>query len=99
MQVKSIAECSYGSITSTFIKLPFVIKIFVLTIFEWQFYTYFTVYKLLCKHKNEDFSKNALLSRLNLNTLAVTVSHFVTNMNIYEDTSIMSIIPINLTEV
>ena len=91
------------AILLTFIKLPFVIKIFVLSIFEWQFYTDFTVYKLLCKHKNEDFSKNALLSallsRLNLNTLAVTVSHFVTNMNIYEDTSIMSIIPINLTEV
>ena len=30
MQVKSIAECS---------KLPFVIKIFVLSIFEWPFFT------------------------------------------------------------
>ena len=28
---------------STFIKLPFVIKIFVLSIFEWPFYTGFTV--------------------------------------------------------
>ena len=28
---------------ATFIKLPFVIKIFVLSIFEWQFYTGFTV--------------------------------------------------------
>ena len=37
MQVKSIAECS--TILSTFIKLPFVIKIFVLSIFEWPFYT------------------------------------------------------------
>ena len=27
---------------STFIKLPFVIKIFVLSIFEWRFYTGFT---------------------------------------------------------
>ena len=89
----------HSAILSTFIKLPFVIKIYVLSIFEWQFYTDFTVFKLLCKHKNEDFSKNALLSRLNLNTLAVTVSHFVTNMNIFEDTNIMSIIPINLTEV
>ena len=35
MQVKSIAECS--------IKLPFAIKIFVLSIFEWPFYTGFTV--------------------------------------------------------
>ena len=30
---------------STFIKLPFVIKIFVLSIFEWPFYTAFTVPK------------------------------------------------------
>ena len=48
MQVKSIAECSKGSILgafqgehsailSTFIVLPFVIKIFVLSIFEWPF--------------------------------------------------------------
>ena len=43
MQVKSIAECSKG-ILLTFIKLPFVIKIFVLSIFEWPFYTGFTVY-------------------------------------------------------
>ena len=52
MQVKSIAECSKGSILQqrehsaillTFIKLPFVIKIFVLFIFEWLFYRGFTV--------------------------------------------------------
>ena len=46
MQVKSIAECSKGAfsaIFSTFIKLPFVIKIFVLSIFEWPFYTGFTI--------------------------------------------------------
>ena len=35
MQVKRIAECSKG----TLIKLPFVIKIFVLPIFEWPFNT------------------------------------------------------------
>ena len=28
---------------STFIKLPFVIKIFILSIFEWPFYTGFNV--------------------------------------------------------
>ena len=32
-----------SAILSTFIKLPFVIKIFVLSIFEWSFYTGFTV--------------------------------------------------------
>ena len=29
----------HSAILSTFIKLPFVIKVFVLSIFEWQFYT------------------------------------------------------------
>ena len=41
MQVKSIAECF--KILLTFIELPFVIKIFVLSIFELLFYTGFTV--------------------------------------------------------
>ena len=34
----------HSAIFSTFIKLPFVIKIFVLSIFEWPFYTDFTVF-------------------------------------------------------
>ena len=34
----------HSAIVSTFIKLPFVIKTFVLSIFEWPFYTGFTVY-------------------------------------------------------
>ena len=33
----------HSAILSTFIKLPFVTKIFVLSIFEWPFYTGFTV--------------------------------------------------------
>ena len=33
----------HSAILSTFIMLPFVIKIFVLSIFEWPFYTGFTV--------------------------------------------------------
>ena len=48
---KSIAECSKGRIQIsalclTFVKLPFVIKIFVLSVFQWPFYTglSFTVY-------------------------------------------------------
>ena len=40
MQVKSIAECY--PLLSTFVKLPFVIEIFILSIFEWLFYTGFT---------------------------------------------------------
>ena len=46
MQVKSIAECSkweHSAILLTCIKLLFVIKMFVLSIFEWPFYTGFTV--------------------------------------------------------
>ena len=33
----------HSAILLAFIKLPFVIKIFVLSIFEWPFYTVFTV--------------------------------------------------------
>ena len=33
----------HAAILPTFFKLPFVIKIFVLSIFEWLFYTGFTV--------------------------------------------------------
>ena len=43
MQVKIIAECSNSAILSTFIKLPFIIQIIVLSIFKWPFYTGFTV--------------------------------------------------------
>ena len=52
MHVKSISECSRGggggasAILSTFVKLPFVNKIFVLSIFEWLIYTGFIVYTL-----------------------------------------------------
>ena len=38
MQVKSIAECSFS-------KLPFVVKTFVLSIFEWLLKTGFTVFQ------------------------------------------------------
>ena len=34
----------HSAILSTFIKLPFVIKIFVLSIFEWKFYTGFALF-------------------------------------------------------
>ena len=33
----------HSAILSTFIKVPFVMKIFALSIFEWPFYTGFTV--------------------------------------------------------
>ena len=44
MQVNCIAECQgHSAILLPFIKLQFAIKIFVLSIFEWPFYTGFTV--------------------------------------------------------
>ena len=46
MHLKSIAECSKGSILQYFgpcIKLPHVFKTFVLSIFEWPLKTGFTV--------------------------------------------------------
>ena len=36
-------QVEHSAILSTFIKPPIVIKIFVLSIFEWLFYTGFTV--------------------------------------------------------
>ena len=36
-------QVEHSAILSTFIKIPFVIKMFVLSIFEWPFYTCFTV--------------------------------------------------------
>ena len=45
MQVKGIAECSKGS--SLQYIWPSVIKIFILSIFEWLFYKGFTVLKII----------------------------------------------------
>ena len=42
------------AILSTFIKLPFVIKIFVSSIFEWPFYTGFTVYPSKKEGKDQE---------------------------------------------
>ena len=39
-------QLEHSAILSTFIKLQFVIKIFALSVFEWPFYTCFTVFKL-----------------------------------------------------
>ena len=39
----------HSALLSTCIKLALVIKIFVLSIFEWPFYTGFTVYQLCCE--------------------------------------------------
>ena len=46
MQVKSIAEWENSAIILTTINLLFVIKIFVLSFFEWPVYTGFTVLQI-----------------------------------------------------
>ena len=42
----------HSAILSTFIKLPVAIKIFVVSIFEWPFYSGFTVVYILLSVKN-----------------------------------------------
>ena len=57
MQVKSIAmlQREHSAKLSTFIKLPFLIKTLVLSIFEWPLKTGFTVFLIL---KNAFVLKN-----------------------------------------
>ena len=50
LQVKSVEKWEHSVILLAFIKLPFVIKIFVLSIFEWPFYTGFTVLVFNSEH-------------------------------------------------
>ena len=50
MQVKVLqnAPTEHSAIILTFIKLPFVFKTFVLSVFEWPLKTGFTVYVFAC---------------------------------------------------
>ena len=45
------AAREHSAILSTFIKLPFVFKIFVLSMFEWPLKTGFTVYHMCWDHR------------------------------------------------
>ena len=51
----------HSAILLTFIKLPFVIKTFVLSRFEWPFYTYFTVD---CTHRFATLRAFAIYSKI-----------------------------------
>ena len=51
----------HSAILSTFIKLPFVIKIIVLSIFEWPLKTGFTV-NLTCRHGSVSFTRQRILT-------------------------------------
>ena len=44
---------NHSAILSTFVKLPIVIKIFVLSIFEWPFYTGFASFAIILKGSRE----------------------------------------------
>ena len=46
-------QMEHSAILSTFIKLPIVIKIFILSIFEWPFYTGFSVCLSICRDSGE----------------------------------------------
>ena len=57
----------HSAILLTFIKLPFVIKILVLSIFVWPFYTGFTIYHCpLTRTSDTCYSKRKLLRTLNI---------------------------------
>ena len=52
-------QAEHSAILSTFIKLPFVIKIFVLSIFEWLLKTGFTeIFHHIPKKTNLDMNNN-----------------------------------------
>ena len=76
MQVKSIAE--FAKICLIFIKLPIVIKIFVLSIFEWPSYTGFNT---TCPHLKNSVDPNQLASDstlLKITNCTLLVKHAVT---------------------
>ena len=55
-------QLEHSAILSTFFKLPFINKIFVLSIFEWPFYTGFTV----CLNSLISLSKNIRASNFHI---------------------------------
>ena len=80
MQVKGIAECSkHSAILSTSIKLPFFIKTFDLSIFEWSFKTGFTVFTSWAKNSVDpnhltleaSWSESALFLQIGFNMAGV----------------------------
>ena len=76
-----MVQGEHSAILSTFIKLPFVIKIFVLSIFEWPFYIGFTVF-----HN---------LSILHLpGSVAQSVTCLATDACLTADPGVVSLIPV-----
>ena len=57
----------HSAILSTFIKLPFVIKIFVLSFFEWPFYTCITGFMGLQDHDMGEDEMMKMFAGMGLN--------------------------------
>ena len=61
------APREHSAILSTFIKLPFVVKTFVLSFFEWSFYRFY------CKYL---FEAIELMLYVSVNHISVMLGHF-----------------------
>ena len=68
----------HSAILSTFIKLLIVIKIFVLSIFEWSFYTDFTVYNFILSSKDLTIYIYHVVSSFGISPLEVTYPLLIT---------------------
>ena len=61
----------HSAILSTFIKLPFVLKIFVLSIFKWPFYTGFTACPIDLGSRESDVSPGKTMSKKGHNSVKI----------------------------
>ena len=94
----------HSAILSTFIKLPFVIKIFVLSISEWPLYTGFTVvnqYFLLLSLKTYESSLMVLEMSLSFVLFSVAVNRVATYRELDNDllkqAAFLTLVSMNIT--
>ena len=72
------------AILSTFIKLPFVIKILVLSVFEWPFYTCFTVSEnVILKHATKVCYSTKQFEAMIANRNKAYMNEFFKNDNVW----------------
>ena len=83
----------HSAILFTFIKPPFVIKIFVLSIFEWLFYTGFTVVYSLHHSGSSSAVKSIFFLLLLYGCVAQSVTCLVTDACLTADSGVASLIP------
>ena len=88
-------QVEHSAILSTFIKLPIVIKIFVLSIFEWPFYTGFTVVyfhdKGFMLNSNHGMTNRAATDKMSLSVTHTLFGHC--NTLIFRDRNILATQP------